>query len=135
MSTLRELIDDQTRIWATCESYLPTCGHSALLRLENLVQRFGWDFDTVDGRQQLRRHLVCSKCGARWPGLIVSPYKAALEGPVATLEHESSVVSVEEATKRALARNKAYRDHNAAQPEPYEWHGKKKGKGRKFGRR
>ena len=114
---------------------MPICTHYATLKVDILVQRFGWDFDIIDGRQQLRARLVCSICGTRWPGLSVSPHKAALEGPVATLETKSSLVSVEEATRRALALNKAYRDHNAAQPEPYEWHGKNKGKGRKFGRR
>ena len=73
MSTLRRLIETETGLSAHCETYSPVCNHSAWLKLESIVQRFGWDFDIVDGRQQLRGRLVCSKCRARYPSLTISP--------------------------------------------------------------
>ena len=48
---------------------------------------------------------------------------------------QSDLLSVEEATKKYLEFLRIDRERNAALPEPYEWKGKRKGKGRRFGRR
>lgn len=73
MSTIREMIAGRYRLSAHCDAYSPVCNHSGALDLPLLGRAFGSDFDIVDSRQQLRRRLVCSKCGRRYPSLIVSP--------------------------------------------------------------
>lgn len=73
MSTVRQLLESGTRVSANCEAYSPVCNHSGPLDLPLLGRAFGPDFDIVDGRQQLRRRLVCSKCGRRYPSLTISP--------------------------------------------------------------
>ena len=134
MSTLREMIEGEMWLTAHCQGYQPICTHYATLKLELLVQRLGWDFDIISSRQAFRRRLICSICGARFPALIAVPHPPIPEA-VAQLGRSGAMMSVEESTKRALALEQAYREHNAAQPEPFEWQGKNKGKGRKFGRR
>ena len=80
MSDIETLGDARDAGWALsvrCDrrreglkSVRPCVPSHAYLDLDTMlwmVQRFGWDFDIVDHRQQLRRRLVCSICGARWP--------------------------------------------------------------------
>jgi hypothetical protein len=41
------------------------CGHFAPVNLDALIDRFGRDFDTVAGRDQIVAALKCRKCGGK----------------------------------------------------------------------
>jgi len=99
------------------------CGHHSGLELETLADRLGWDFDTFGKRVELRYRLICSRCGARNPELIISPYSGNTLG--ASHNHHVQYSDLELATRdEALKEMVAKR--NAIEGEAERYKGKRR---------
>ena len=131
MTTLKQMIEYGMRLSAHCSSYDPRCGHWAELRLENLVQRFGWEFDLIDGHDLFCSQLACSRCGTRNPSLRVAGVQRHQSGP-SSYQMDTVSVPAEEALRHDLELRAHDREINAAY---YEAKGDRVGRIRKFGRR
>ena len=70
LNRLQVLADRGNQLQAYCR-----CGHFAAVNLEVAIARFGPEFNTVDGREQLLASLRCSACGNRPIDLILLPPK------------------------------------------------------------
>jgi hypothetical protein len=124
ITTLYQFQQHGQTITAYCSHYW-VCSHQALLRMDVLAQRLGWQFDFFAGRELLAGRLYCSICGWYYPsfalGHAVRPRSFA-----GTHGAGHAPISVAEAADRQLQRQ-------AAATEPLPWVGKRRG-GRKFGR-
>jgi hypothetical protein len=104
LSSLRGMVQNQYQLTAYCSNAFH-CRHSAVLRLEMLVQRLGWDFNIVERRAELRHRLVCTHCATRIPDLIVMPYTPEPAAGTGGAHNAMDVFSVDE----VIARERAFR--------------------------
>jgi hypothetical protein len=124
VTTLYQFQQHGQTITAYCSHYW-VCSHHALLQMDVLAGRLGWEFDFFAGREHLAERLYCSICGWYFPtfalGHAVRP--SGFAGSHGAGHHP---VSVDDAAHLQIERQ-------AVMPETQPWVGKRKG-GRKFGR-
>jgi len=68
--TLAEDVAHGIYIMVYCENQ--ACNHAWPLDFPLAIEKLGPDFDRVKDRERFLHALVCSKCGSRYPSIIVS---------------------------------------------------------------
>jgi hypothetical protein len=79
IETIGALIAGDFTVWVHCENQF--CRHHAILDLHALADRLGSDFIAIGKPNPLMAKMVCSKCGGKDLGLIVSPVTGYTNGP------------------------------------------------------
>lgn len=70
--SLQDLSDRGETLHIHCENY--ACRHSAIVGWKPLIERFGPDYVFAGpNRAEFLSHFVCSKCGGKELGLIMTP--------------------------------------------------------------
>ena len=124
VTTLYQFNQHGQTITAYCSHHW-VCSHHALLQLDVLATRLGWQFDFFAGREFLARRLYCSICGWYHPSFALG-HAVRPDGFAGSHGAGHLPLSVDEAARRQIERQ-------AAAPDTQAWVGKRKG-GRKFGR-
>lgn len=118
MSTLRDMLERRDSLTAFCQNWQPDpCRHSGPVRLEAAVQRFGWDFDPIAGRQAFLARLRCSVCGATFPHIILHPYQATAH-VAGTSHHPIAQMGMEEAARLDIERRREWAARDLADGVP-----------------
>lgn len=72
ISTLASLKESRHYLWASCAAD-GTCTHFSDLDTDQLIERFGRDFEFVRRKQELLDVLRCERCGRKFAIRLAAP--------------------------------------------------------------